>query len=65
LGDQPRHIELAARRRDTWNSGDARPEHGIAPDIELIAAEHINDAYERVVKSDVRYHFVIDVDTLA
>ncbi|GAB3398485.1 NAD(P)-dependent alcohol dehydrogenase [Schumannella luteola] len=39
-------------------------EHGIAPETELIAADQINDAYERVLKSDVRYRFVIDTATL-
>jgi uncharacterized zinc-type alcohol dehydrogenase-like protein len=39
-------------------------EHGIAPETELIAAEQINEAYERVLKSDVRYRFVIDTATL-
>jgi len=40
-------------------------EHGIAPETELIAADQINEAYERVLKSDVRYRFVIDIATLA
>ena len=40
-------------------------EHGIAPETELIAADQINDAYERVLRSDVRYRFVIDIATLA
>lgn len=39
-------------------------EHGIGADIELIPADHINQAYERVLASDVRYRFVIDVATL-
>ena len=39
-------------------------EHGIAPEIEVIAAAQINDAYERVLGSDVRYRFVIDSSTL-
>jgi alcohol dehydrogenase (NADP+) len=39
-------------------------EHGIAAAIELIPASAINDAYERVLASDVRYRFVIDVSTL-
>jgi len=39
-------------------------EHGIAPETELIGADAVNDAYERVLASDVRYRFVIDVDTL-
>jgi uncharacterized zinc-type alcohol dehydrogenase-like protein len=40
-------------------------EHGIAPEIERISAGEINDAWERVLKSDVRYRFVIDSSTLA
>ncbi|GAB2614468.1 NAD(P)-dependent alcohol dehydrogenase [Streptomyces capparidis] len=40
-------------------------EHGITADIELIRAEEINDAYERVLSSDVRYRFVIDAATIA
>jgi uncharacterized zinc-type alcohol dehydrogenase-like protein len=35
-------------------------EHQIVSDIELIKAPQINEAYERVLKSDVRYRFVID-----
>ncbi|WP_018544149.1 NAD(P)-dependent alcohol dehydrogenase [Streptomyces sp. LaPpAH-108] len=38
--------------------------HGIGAEIELIAAEEINDAYERVLASDVRYRFVIDTATI-
>jgi uncharacterized zinc-type alcohol dehydrogenase-like protein len=40
-------------------------EHGIVSDIELIRAEQINDAYERMLKGDVKYRFVIDNATLA
>ncbi len=40
-------------------------EHGIAADVEVIAAEKVNEAYERVLASDVRYRFVIDSATLA
>jgi alcohol dehydrogenase (NADP+) len=39
-------------------------EHGIVSDVEVIAADQINDAYERVLASDVRYRFVIDIATL-
>ena len=39
-------------------------EHGIGADVEVIAAEKINEAYERVLVSDVRYRFVIDTATL-
>lgn len=37
--------------------------NGIAAEIELISADRINEAYERVVASDVRYRFVIDAAT--
>jgi alcohol dehydrogenase (NADP+) len=40
-------------------------EHGIGADVEVIAADRVNDAYERVLASDVRYRFVIDTSTLA
>jgi alcohol dehydrogenase (NADP+) len=38
--------------------------HDIHPEIELIAADYVNEAYERVLNSDVRYRFVIDMMTL-
>jgi uncharacterized zinc-type alcohol dehydrogenase-like protein len=40
-------------------------ERGIVADIELIRADQINVAYERMLKSDVKYRFVIDSATLA
>ena len=40
-------------------------EHGIGAEIEVIAADQVNEAYERVLASDVRYRFVIDAATLA
>jgi len=40
-------------------------EHGIVSDIELISIQQINDAYERILKSDVKYRFVIDMASLA
>lgn len=39
-------------------------EHGIGAEIEVIAADQINEAYDRVVASDVRYRFVVDTSTL-
>lgn len=39
-------------------------EKGITSDIELIAIQQINEAYERVLKSDVKYRFVIDMASL-
>ena len=39
-------------------------EHNIVSDIELIRMDEINEAYERMLKGDVRYRFVIDMATL-
>jgi uncharacterized zinc-type alcohol dehydrogenase-like protein len=38
--------------------------HGITSDIEMIRMEQINEAYERMLKSDVKYRFVIDLASL-
>lgn len=38
--------------------------HGITADIEIIAMDQINTAYERMLKGDVKYRFVIDLATL-
>jgi len=51
--------------RETQEMLDFCAEHGIAPETELVAADYINQAYERVLASDVRYRFVIDVATMA
>ncbi|ELY3457665.1 NAD(P)-dependent alcohol dehydrogenase [Cronobacter sakazakii] len=40
-------------------------EHRIVADIELIRADEINEAWERMIKGDVKYRFVIDTATLA
>ncbi|MEJ5206939.1 MAG: NAD(P)-dependent alcohol dehydrogenase [Lysobacteraceae bacterium] len=40
-------------------------EHGIVADIELIRADAINQAYERMLAGDVKYRFVIDIGSLA
>jgi uncharacterized zinc-type alcohol dehydrogenase-like protein len=39
-------------------------EHNIVSDIELIPISDIHTAYERMLKGDVRYRFVIDMSTL-
>jgi uncharacterized zinc-type alcohol dehydrogenase-like protein len=39
-------------------------EHGIASDVEVIPMSKINEAYDRMLKSDVKYRFVIDMATL-
>lgn len=51
--------------RETQEMLDFCAEHGIACDIELIAPDRINEAYERMEKSDVRYRFVLDMEKLA
>ena len=38
-------------------------EHGIGAEVEVIAADRVNQARERVLASDVRYRFVIDTAT--
>ena len=39
-------------------------EHNITADVEMINMADINTAYERMLKSDVKYRFVIDIATL-
>ncbi|MBO1266899.1 NAD(P)-dependent alcohol dehydrogenase [Arthrobacter cavernae] len=39
-------------------------EHGVASDIEIIGAEQLNEAYDRMVAGDVKYRFVLDTATL-
>ncbi|SBT94964.1 uncharacterized zinc-type alcohol dehydrogenase-like protein [Streptomyces sp. DI166] len=50
--------------RETQEMLDFCAEHGFGAEIELIAASEINEAYERVLSSDVRYRFVIDASTI-
>jgi uncharacterized zinc-type alcohol dehydrogenase-like protein len=40
-------------------------EHRVAADVEVIPIQKVNEAYERMLKSDVRYRFVIDLETLS
>ncbi|MER7794223.1 NAD(P)-dependent alcohol dehydrogenase [Streptomyces sp. NPDC097640] len=50
--------------RQTQEMLDFCAEHGFGAEIEVITADQINEAYERVVSSDVRYRFVIDIASL-
>ncbi len=50
--------------RETQEMLDFCGKHGIASDIEIIPIQKINEAYERLLKSDVRYRFVIDIASL-
>ncbi|WP_417666763.1 NAD(P)-dependent alcohol dehydrogenase [Pseudidiomarina sp.] len=71
----PAVFNLIAKRRslagsliggiaETQEMLDFCAEHGITSDIEMIAMDEINEAYERMLKSDVKYRFVIDMATL-
>jgi alcohol dehydrogenase (NADP+) len=50
--------------KETQEMLDFCGKHGITADIELIPIQKINEAYERLLKSDVKYRFVIDMATL-
>ncbi|MFZ3215782.1 MAG: NAD(P)-dependent alcohol dehydrogenase [Candidatus Acidiferrales bacterium] len=50
--------------RETQEMLDFCAEHGVASDIEMIGIQQVNQAYERLLKSDVKYRFVIDMATL-
>lgn len=50
--------------RETQEMLDFAAEHSITPMIEVINAGQVDEAYERVLRSDVRYRFVIDIATL-
>ena len=50
--------------QETQEMLDFCAEHGFGAEIELIGADQINEAYERVLSSDVRYRFVIDTATI-
>jgi uncharacterized zinc-type alcohol dehydrogenase-like protein len=39
-------------------------QHGITADVEVIPVGKVNEAYERLLRSDVRYRFVIDMAAL-
>jgi uncharacterized zinc-type alcohol dehydrogenase-like protein len=39
-------------------------EHAVRPEIEVVQPDYVNEAYERVLASDVRYRFVIDTASL-
>ena len=47
--------------RETQEMLDFCAEHGLGAEIETISVDDVNGAYERVVASDVRYRFVIDI----
>jgi uncharacterized zinc-type alcohol dehydrogenase-like protein len=50
--------------KETQQMLDFCAEHGIVSDVEVIPVSYINEAYERMLRSDVRYRFVIDCASL-
>lgn len=50
--------------KETQEMLDFCAKHKIEPEIEVITPDQVNVAYERVLKSDVRYRFVIDMDKI-
>ena len=63
---QRRHLSgsLIGGIRETQEMLDFCAEHGVLSDVEVIPVQKVNEAYERVLKSDVRYRFVIDIASL-
>jgi uncharacterized zinc-type alcohol dehydrogenase-like protein len=50
--------------KETQEMLDYCAEHQIVSDVEVIPIQYINDAYQRMLRSDVKYRFVIDLATL-
>ena len=50
--------------RETQEMLDFCAKHGVAADVEVIPIQKVNEAYERMLKNDVRYRFVIDLASL-
>jgi len=50
--------------KETQEMLDYCAEHGITSDVEVINIDYINEAYERMLRADVRYRFVIDMASL-
>ena len=46
---------------DTQEMLDLAAKHGVTADIEVVGADYVNTAMERLAKADVRYRFVIDI----
>ena len=64
---RPRGIWRArssAASAETQEMLDFCAEHGITSDVEVIPIQSINDAYERMMRGDVKYRFVIDMASI-
>jgi cinnamyl-alcohol dehydrogenase len=47
--------------KETQDMIDFAAKHGVKPDIEIVPVDYVNTAMERLLKSDVKYRFVIDI----
>ena len=50
--------------RETQEMLDYCAQHGIVSDVEMTPIQKVNDAYERMLRNDVKYRFVIDMASL-
>lgn len=48
--------------KETQEMLDFAAKHNITPDVEVVAMDYVNTALERLVKNDVKYRFVLDMD---
>ena len=62
----PLKLQTPLRLRHRRHCGNARllRQHGITADIELIPIQKINEAYDRLLESDVKYRFVVGMASL-
>jgi uncharacterized zinc-type alcohol dehydrogenase-like protein len=63
---QRRHLagSLIGGIRETQEMLDFCASYGVVSDVEVIPVQKVNEAYERVTRSDVRYRFVIDLASM-
>ncbi|MDP4098289.1 NAD(P)-dependent alcohol dehydrogenase [Paenibacillus sp. P96] len=64
LGRRSLAGSLVGGIQETQEMLDFAAEHRVVPKIEVIHADQVGDAFERILRSDVRYRFVIDISTL-
>ena len=50
--------------KETQEVLDFCAEHGVAPDVQVIPIQQVNDAYKKVKEEDVRFRYVIDMASL-
>lgn len=63
-GQRKSNIAVAINLAFTQEMLDFCAEHKLTADVEVIPIQKINEAYERMLRSDVKYRFVIDMSSL-